>query len=104
MTPARLQAIVRRVRYKPGWTIRVDSSGDVVVTARVADAYYPGCEPVDPPRSYVVVHASVMSRWTTATALERIADAIQRLENHEFGEWFKYRGRRTFDPHQGGRR
>lgn len=99
MTRQRLREIVRGFRYKPGWRFRVDGSGDIEILANVKDVYHPSLDPLDPPRTYVVVTKYKLERWRTRDVIERVADAVQRLENHEFGEWFRYRGRRTYDPH-----
>lgn len=99
MTPRTLKRTVRGFRYKPGWRFSIDDSGDIEVTANVADTYHPSRKPLDPPHAYVVVTPAKLARWSEADVLDRVADAVQRLENHEFGEWFRYKGVRVYDPH-----
>ncbi len=88
-----LRALLTQLRYKPGWHFRVDASGDIVVTARVQDAYHRGHR--TSVRSYVVVN----KHWRRATVLKETMEAIEALEFHEAREWFCYKGRRPFDPH-----
>lgn len=97
MTRSRLKEIVRRIRYKPGWKIRVDDAGDVEIVAQVPCAYHPSRRPVDPPHAFVTNARVILS---TRVLLGEIFDACQRLEFHETAEWFRYRGRRPFDPHR----
>jgi hypothetical protein len=93
MTHARIRAVLKNIRYKPGWTIRLDHAGDIEITADVMDAYHPSRKPIDRPHAYVVnPHTSASTR----VLLARIFDACQRLEFHECGEWFRYRGTRSF--------
>lgn len=96
MRRAEVIRTLRGFRYKPGWSVRLDESGDVEVTARVPDAYHPGRR--------VETHAYVVDPlargWGRRELMRRVADAIWRLEHHEFGEWLRYRGRRPFDPHR----
>lgn len=93
MTPARVRAVVKKVRLDPGWSVRVDHAGDVEVVADVADAWHPRRKPVDKPHAYVVNPTRFRS---TFALLSSVFDAYQRLKFHECGEWFRYRGRRPF--------
>lgn len=98
MTRRRLASIVKAIRYKPGWTVRLDE--DIEVTANVPDAYRPRRKPIEQPRAYVVVTPGRLARWNERVVTSLIFDAIQRLEFHEVAEWFKYRGKRIYDPHR----
>ncbi len=95
MTTAAVRAVLSRVRYRPGWAFRLDRSGDVVVTAQVQDAYSRSRRQVSV-RAYVV---DPQRYRTEQHLLEQVRDAISSILHHEIGEWFKYRGKRWFDPH-----
>lgn len=98
MTRAQVVRILKQVRYKPGWKIRLDGD-DIEVTANVTDAYRPRRKrkPIEQPHAYVVDATKYLS---DDALLERIFDACEQLEIHECTEWFKYRGRRPFYQHR----
>lgn len=96
MRRAQVAEIVKRIRYKPGWKIRVDDTGEIEIVAHVKDAYHPGRWPVNQPHAYVV---NPQTARTESALCGRIFDACQRLEFHEVTEWFMYKGKRIYDTH-----
>lgn len=94
MTRAEIAKIVSRVKYR-SWKFTIDDSGDIQVRARVQNAYS------QKPRT-AVVNGYVVSPQQYAdetSLLVEIYDAISGILHHEAQEWFKYKGRRIFDPH-----
>lgn len=55
---------------------------------------------MDPPRAYVVITPRLLAAWDSWDVIERVHEAVKRLELHEADEWFKVRNRRVFDPHR----
>lgn len=93
MTPQEIREVLKRIRYKPEWFFTLDASDDVLITARVRDAYHRGH------RTRIYGHVPDPHRCTEMSLLEAIFKEVKWLEAHEAAEWFKYRRRRPFDPH-----
>lgn len=95
MTDKEAKKVLRSIKYRPGWRFILDDAGDVEIRLSTLDAYKRN--------SYTMVSSWVVDASQIRSLkqlVERVADGIQRLENHEFGEWFKYKGKRIYDPHQ----
>lgn len=95
MTTLAVKTLLRQIKYKSGFKLSVDKdSGDIEVLLMAPNAYGTGFAEA---RAYVVYekyrHAGVKK------VVRLIADAVWRLENHEYMEWFKYKGRRLYAPH-----
>lgn len=95
MTKPAVKSLLKHITYKSGFKLSIDKdSGDIEVLLMAPNAYDTGFAEA---RAYVVYekyrHASVKQ------TVRLIADAIWRLENHEYMEWLKYRGRRLYAPH-----
>jgi hypothetical protein len=110
----RVQGILKRITYKPGWKIKA---------SRLEDGLRPSVVFVDWNRVTLVVtfKAPDIDDYTKTPILlsgirsmsdfdlehlsdEQILDyfvrrAIWEAEDHEFKEWFKYDGICVFDPH-----
>lgn len=95
----RLDRIMDRVSYKPGWVIDLCVPLDVV-ELRVA------CTQPDVltglPTTVHTVQQLPLDRFNMMSddqVYSWIGTALMRLEEHEFDEWFKVDGRHVFDPH-----
>ena len=95
MTRKEIEAILSRIRFRPGWTFRLDDAGDIVATAKVRNARrrHPSTVRV---RGYAV---NAVRCETEAAVLAHAYDAASSILHHEASEWFRYRGRRPFNPH-----
>ena len=95
MTRNQVEKIVSRVQYRPGWRFAVDPSGDVIVTARVRDARGSG--------KTLTVNAWVMdptNGFDESGLIDHIHRAVMNIHYHEAAEWFRYGGKRIYDPHR----
>lgn len=105
----RLQQMVASTTYKPGVTLQVVLSEDVLppsffiepllqVTARVDDVTCPGNKV-----SLTLVRAfpdpSNMI-YDEKYFLTFVRCVLEELEQHELDEWIHFRGKRPYDPHR----
>lgn len=99
MTFARFSEIVATVRYKPGWLIetqpRPRGLARVHVRGRVQHSATGKPWTIDFYGDYSP-HACFLPR----EVIERVKRVIFEAEDHEFGEFFRVRGRRPYDPHR----
>lgn len=99
MTRKQLEKCVAGFGYKPGWKFSVkdksQSSVYIHLRARVLDAYGK--------KKYEYIEFNrALPLYSASVYLIRILvqDIIDDAEAHEFAEWFKYKGRRLYDPHR----
>lgn len=91
-----IKKVLKGIQFRPGWRFRLDQSGDIVVTARVANAYRRG-----PSRVTVYGYVTNPAQYQTEQhLLEQVYEAISSILHHEASEWFRYQGKRWFDPHE----
>lgn len=92
-----IQAHLKRITYKPGWTITAyDGRWEgqhVVVRTEVEDTYNPGTT------TTLDVHSMLPPMRDTQTLEEWVAWRLQRLECHEMREFLKRDGQPIYDPH-----
>lgn len=98
MTFTRFAKVVAEVRYKPGWTIDVQEKpggiARVHVQGLVQHSKYKGPWTID-------FYGEFLTRpcRTPRVVLERVKTVIFEAEDHEFAEFFRYKGKRLYDPH-----
>jgi hypothetical protein len=110
-----LMDLVGRIRYKPGYRLRVDDPGMtggafLVVTARLRDTYHPE-GPVAEQVMRFEAPAWLLERWgewaearperAAPSILAWVRKCLGHHELHERDEWFMVDGLRAFDPHKG---
>lgn len=95
MTRVEIEKIVSRVKFR-SWRFHVDDSGDIVVRARVRNAY--GKRPQTLIVNGYVIHPEQYA--DEESLLVEIYDAISSILHHEASEFFMYKGKRPFDPHK----
>lgn len=108
--PWELADLVSRVKYRPGWTFRLenivrdpaDSHGapagglTLIIFADVHDTYHP--ELRRPVKHYFIVPAATYDRESWRRwLLERVLE----VERHEACEWFVIDGERPYAPNHG---
>jgi hypothetical protein len=100
--------VVQAIEYKPGWRFLVDLHWDrpshwcvtVRVQAEVTNAYPPH-EKATMQSGYSVSDAE-LHHMDEDRAMRRVYSILSHMEIHELREFFKYKGVRPFDPHNGG--
>lgn len=95
-----LSAIVARVKCKPGWSFRLQKSGDDVYPKLVIRV--PGYDSANPDARVpmTVDHFFPVPEATYNEASWRrwLFEMCRRVENHELGEWFRIGDERPFAP------
>lgn len=100
LSTAYLQAILERVRYKPGWDFSLydgrHEGQHMVITTVVPDAYNPS-ETVT-----LDVHSMLPPQFSETQFLEWLLWRLRRIEIHECREFFHVDGQVYDDPHADG--
>lgn len=93
MTKHAVKKLLKNITYKPEFKLRLDESDDIEIslTSRNADGRGENT-------AYAYVVRERYLQTSRSNVVLRVADAIWRLENHEYAEWFKYKGKRLYDP------
>jgi hypothetical protein len=96
-------SVVAGIKYRPGWALTYTAPnhaygepGWLVVQATVMCAY--DNTRTIPLTSRLAV-PPYMSDLEEAGQLAFCRDALRRVEYHELGEFFQYKGTRPYDPH-----
>jgi hypothetical protein len=90
---------VAKYSYKPGWKIDLMLPHGLMVAATVPDSYHP--------EKTVPIRGGFPFEWINpdpaslneASVRHLVKRALQRVEEHEFDEWFRYDGKLVHDPH-----
>lgn len=98
VTFTQFSRIVRRVRYKPGWKVEVLLQR--VGTARVhVEGKVRHSKTGRPWTIDFYGEFRYRPRRTVASVLACVKRVIWEAEDHEFAEFFRYKGKRLYDPH-----
>jgi hypothetical protein len=96
MDVKRLQEVVSRVTYKPGWTFEIYEGHwegpHIAIHTVLPDSTGEG-------KLTICVHSMIPPQKNTESFLEWLAWRLARIEVHEMREFFKYEGRVIYDPH-----
>lgn len=99
----RVQALLTRVRYKPGWVFHAQPPATVWDRGQLQVSFAaPDARGRTDLASQVVVHAEVPYPSPTAPDAALVTwlwMTLCQMEEHEAGEWFQIDGTRPFDPH-----
>lgn len=100
MSIRELKSVLAKITYKPGWDIGFDDGDGMVLLyaqkSRSLNAY----------RGRKFFQVGGISSWvhprnlTATLVIKKIHRMIRVAESHEVGEWFKYKGKRPFNPHK----
>lgn len=100
----RLQKLLDDITYKPNWTFQVRknktvwSCVELFITIMVPDVEYPDrIIPICMAESISPYHLDRMNDEVLVQSL--ISNVIRKAEEHEFREWFKFKGKNVFNPH-----
>lgn len=101
----RLQAVVSRIKYRPGWVLSVTSERDrslytaaeIRVDAKVMCAY--DNSKTIPLRTSRMIPLSHVDALPEEGLVRFCFDVLRSVEMHELGEFFQYNGERPYDPH-----
>lgn len=97
LTTAEVQAILKRVTYKPGWSLEAYDGRfegqHLNITTCVTDSYNPDQNVT------LDVHSMLPPMVDEAALLAFLAWRLGRIELHEMREWLKVDGTPPFDPH-----
>ena len=96
---ATVRDVVTRTTYKPGWRLRMDRAGGVLIIRWEAVDVDDGgptlleqrFEIPAPWRSWGTVSPSEVEAW--------LKECVTRAEHHERDEWLRVDGRHVTDPH-----
>jgi hypothetical protein len=99
----RVQRIVSRIEYKPGWTIEAErpqgrgsgQESDVVFTFRLPTFDRDTRKPV-----MLKFNFRYSNVYTEQGVVDTVMQCILALEDHEARELFVYDGERLYDPHK----
>lgn len=102
MTHAEAAAIVKRLTYRPGWTIKfyMEPAGSSVLRVGTVepDAERPGAEP-----SPVVYTSSIepatLALYDLTAFLRWVYDVFHLRVEHELREWLRLDGQPLIEPH-----
>jgi len=100
-----LRLLLSRVAYRPGWKLAVDrvepTSVRVEVTGPVLDSDQPDRETRLVVPRYIGFHELEEVTSSYSSFVRWVHDFLLEVERHECGEWFRFDGRKPFDPHAG---
>lgn len=107
-TAQRLQNLLKRFKYKPGWEFTLDTPSSTIrvmtwqeprnllITTQVQDTYHPANS-----KQQIGLFCGVpeVPAITDGQIMEWLKACIAYLEMHELEEWFMVDGTRPYDPH-----
>lgn len=102
MTYERFDHVASQVRYKPGWTVECERRAGGLARVHVRG---------------LVLHSATGRPWTIdfyrlfspracrtwRDVAERVKLVVFEAEDHEFAEFFRFKGKRLYDPHRAKR-
>lgn len=90
MTDDEILAAVADITYKPGWHIGFRSGSITIVTPAIDTRV----------NATTAVEVTLTGLYYSAEhVVDCVAQTICDMEDHEFKEWFAFRGRQVLDPH-----
>jgi hypothetical protein len=95
MMKERLESLLSRISYKPGWEFEVHGSDRMSFRVRPPDTYGPTGAIVD-----IVLEVRVDDSMSDDEILDRLRIKILAFEDHECLEWFKLDGESYVNPHR----
>lgn len=109
MTIQELRDLVAAVQFRRGWALtmrKLDPSCiELTVTADVEDAYHEhalGRPPIRL-RAEGIWTLEEVAEMNETTAIKCLWQFIREADEHEAREWFRVRGVRVLEPHEGTR-
>lgn len=98
MTPAEVWAVLRRMKYKPGWQFIIDTSPlsddwEVIVRGKVQ------CVDTGEPTTVTFRRTTTLEFFSEDEVVRFIRSIIRDLEEHEVKEWLKVDGVQFENPH-----